>query len=133
VSLNGAVREPGYEGLRPFPEIRESELPGRVLRYWWLSDENADEVEYIVAVYQTIARRVFKVRQTADGRAKHRRVNCGKNKKGQIIWKQEFRGVRCLEMERCWCNHKIVSPSGEILTKFRWGVGRRLIGKHSKN
>jgi uncharacterized protein len=129
VSLNGATAEKGYEGLRPFPDIKESEMPGRVLRYWMLSDRNADQVEYVIAVYLTLARRVFKVHQTADGSAKHKRINCGKNKKGHIIWKQEFRGVRCLEMERRWCNHKIVSSSGEVLTKFRWGVGHRLIGK----
>jgi uncharacterized protein len=75
VSLNGATAEKGYEELRPFPEIKESEMPGRALRYWMLSDRNADQVEYIIAVYLTLARRVFKMHQTVDGRAKHKRID----------------------------------------------------------
>jgi hypothetical protein len=132
VSLNGATREKGYEWLRPFPEIKEYDMPHRVLRYWRLSDRNADEVEYILGIYRTLVERVFKVHQTADGRAKRERKTLSyKNKNGYPISKQEFRGDRCLEMESLWCNHRIVSSSGEVLTKFRWGMGHRIIGKHS--
>jgi len=65
VSLNGGA------DLPPFPEIQESDVPRRILKFWPLSEQNADQVEYIVGVYRQLTRRVFKVCQTADGRAVH--------------------------------------------------------------
>lgn len=127
VSLNG-----GRE-LPPFPEIPESEMPHRVLKSWILSEQKANHVEYIVGVYQQLTRRVFKVQQTASGLAVHDRINTGEKKNGHPNWKREFYGERCSEMELLWINRRIISTSGEVLTKFPRQVGCRLIGTHSKD
>ena len=126
VSLNGG------KDLPPFPDIRGSELPLRVLRYWPISKENANQVEYIVGVYKQLTRCVFKVRQAADGHAVHKRYNAGKKVNGQPIWKREFTGERCPEKESIWVNRRILSNSGETLTKFRRRVGCCMIGTHSR-
>ena len=124
VSLNGG------EDLPPFPEIKKSDMAERVLGYWRLADEGADQVEYIAGCYQLLIRQVFKVRQK-DGKAVHKRVKCGKNTKGYPIWKQVFKGERCVKMEHLWANRRIVNSKGDVLTTFPWQVGTRLIGKHS--
>jgi hypothetical protein len=127
VSLNGG------EHLPPFPEIPEADMPRRVLKFWPLSEQNADQAEYIIGVYLQVTRHVFMVRQTADGRAVHDRINTGEKKNGYPNWKRAFHGERCLEMELLWGNRQIVSSNGDILTKFPRRVGHRLIGKHSKH
>jgi len=100
------------------------------LGWWPLSDERADDLEYIVGCYKQLIRRVFKVKQK-DGRAVHKREKCGKNKKGRPIWKKVFKGERCLKKELLWANHRIVNSNGDVLTTFPWQVGTQLIGKHS--
>ncbi len=127
VSLNGGA------DLPPFPEIQESDMPRRVLKFWPLSEQSADQVEYIVGVYRQLTRRVFKVHQAADGHAVHDRINTGEKKNGYPNWKRAFHGERCSEMELLWVNRRIVSSRGEVLTKFPRQVGCRLIGTHSKS
>ena len=124
VSLNGG------EDLPPFPEIKESDMAERVLGWWPLSAERAVQVEYIIGCYHLLIRRVFKVKQM-EGRAVHKKEKCGKNKKGYPIWKQVFKGERCVKMEHLWANRRIVNSKGDVLTTFPWQVGTRLIGKHS--
>lgn len=126
VSLNGG------EDLPPFPETQESDMPRRVLKFWPLSEQSADQVEYIVGIYRQLTRRVFKVHQTEDGRAVHDRINIGAKKNGYPNWKRAFHGERCLDMEIRWGNRRIVSSNGEVLTKFPRQVGCRLIGAHSR-
>ena len=126
VSLNGGKHLP------PFPEIAESDMPRRILKFWPLSERSANQVEYIVGVYQQLTRRVFKVHQ-ADGHAVHERINTGEKKNGLPNWKRAFQGERDREMEALWINRRIIISSGEILSKFRRQVGCRLIGTHSTN
>ncbi len=125
VSLNGGA------DLRPFPDISESEMPERILQLWRLSEERADQVQYIIGVYEQVTRRVFKVHQTKDGRAIHDKKNDGVAKNGHTLWRRAFHGERCLEMEPLWINRRIVSSVGEVLTKFRPQEACRLIGTHS--
>lgn len=126
VSLNGG------EDLAPFPEIQNKDLPRRVLKYWPLSDENADSVEYIIRVYQQLTRCVFKVDQNPDCGAVHERMITGKKSNGQPKWKQAFQGERCLALELKWANRRILASDGQLLTKFERRTGARLVGKHSK-
>jgi hypothetical protein len=125
VSLNGG------EELPPFHDIRESDMPRRVLKFWPLSERSANQVEYVVGVYRQLTRRVFKVQQTASGLAVHDRINTGEKKNGYPNWKRAFHGERCSAIELLWANRRIVSSSGEVLTKFPRRVGCRLIGTHS--
>jgi len=126
VSLNGGA------DLPPFPDIQESDMPRRVLKFWPLSEQSADQVEYVIGVYRQLTRRVFQVHQTADGRAVHDRINTGEKKNGYQNWKRAFVGERCLEMELLWINRRIINSNGEVLTKFPRQVGCRLIGTHSR-
>jgi len=124
VSLNGGANLP------PYPDILPPKIPERVLGWWPLAGDKADEVEYIIGCYRLLTKVVFKVNRE-DGRAVHRRVKCGKNKNGYPIWKRVFTGKRSPEMEDFWRNRRIVDSDGMICTKFRWGVGTRLIGKRA--
>jgi hypothetical protein len=130
VSLNGSAK--GDEPLPPFPEIKDGDLPRRVLSYWGVSDANADQVEYIAGVYQQLVRRVFKVHRATDGRAIYQRVDRGPKSNGKPNWKRAFSGNRCFEIEALWSNRRIVNATGEVLSKFPKQTSWRLVGKPSK-
>jgi hypothetical protein len=123
VSLNGG------EDLPPFPSIAERELPGRTLRYWVLAARVADQIDYILGVYNQLIRCVFVVHKRTDGRAVYHRRDVGLKRNGQPQIKTEFEGERCPEMEAQWCSRRIVDEEGAILTKFRWGVGTNVVGQ----
>ncbi len=100
VSLNGGKKLPR------FPDIRKSDMPRRVLKFWPLSEESANQVEYIVGVYRQLTRRVFKVRQTASGLAVHERIDTGNGRRCRRWRKLSARRALCSARRRarlCWC------------------------------
>jgi hypothetical protein len=129
VSLNGSKDNKRFP---PFPGIAKSDIAERVLGYWPVADERADQVEYIIGCYQLLTRIVFRVKQKKDGCAKHKYGKYGTKSNGYPIWKQVFRGKPCLEKEQLdWCNRRIINSSGQVLTKFRRQEAPKLIGNHS--
>lgn len=118
VSLNGKP---------PFEEIKQSQekLRERVRKSWVISETNADQVEYILGVYNKMVRCVFKVDS-------HQRIKFGQKKNGKPNWKREFIvSNEASSSKEVWNNRRIVNPEGVPITKFRRQQSWRLAGTSS--
>jgi len=118
----------GGGDLPRFAEIKERDLPRRVLGYWRIASNNASSIDFVVGVFDQLVRCVFSVLKDGRGLARFRRYKRGVSRSGVAIVKTRFIGRRAPQQEFLWCNRRIVSIDGETLTSFLREQGWKVIG-----